>query len=181
VFAGLSPHSRLLRFHAPVPRLTASWCRLLTAVDGRRHAAIVAEAFVDGRWAAVGIARIAATGPGTAELAFAVVDAWHGRGIGGRLVDEAACLAVDLGHERLTALVLRENARARALLRSRFPDATVTGRGAAQEFLIPLPTMSLAPTGALEYTRGALAVDRRNQSRALVRSQTSGRPAAVCA
>ena len=54
VFAGLSPQSRHLRFHSPIPRLTAPVRRALLAVDGRDHVALVAVA----RGKPVGITRL---------------------------------------------------------------------------------------------------------------------------
>ena len=50
VFAGMSRSSRYLRYHTPLPRLTAHNERLLTDVDGRRHVALVAELAGDDGW-----------------------------------------------------------------------------------------------------------------------------------
>ncbi|MGQ0573949.1 MAG: GNAT family N-acetyltransferase, partial [Pseudonocardia sp.] len=120
VFAGLSPDSRYLRFHAPVPRLTAGLRRALLDVDGRDHIALVAE---DDIGDPVGVARAVRdrTRRDEAELAVAVVDAWHRRGVGRRLVQAVADRAAGVGIRRLTARVLPENAAALGLFRSLFP------------------------------------------------------------
>ena len=125
VFAGLSSRSRYLRFHTPVPRLTAAMRAALLDLDGHDRVALVAEVRRPGLRARhpVGIARMYRTGPGEAELAVAVVDAWQGRGIGRSLLTELGALARDLGYERLFGLVLPENGAVVRLLQRVFPGA----------------------------------------------------------
>lgn len=77
VFDGMSAHSRYVRFHGPRPRLTDTMRRQLTAVDDDRHVALVAEVSDGDDVIPVGVARLIAVGDDTAEVAFAVVDAWH--------------------------------------------------------------------------------------------------------
>ena len=120
LLAGMSPQSRYLRFHSPVPRLTAGMRRVLLDVDGHDKVALVAE---DGAGAPIGIARtirdpLRRT---EAELAVAVVDAWHRRGVGRDLVTAVAERALRTGVRRLTARVLPQNAAALGLLRHTFP------------------------------------------------------------
>lgn len=124
VFGGLSVRSRYLRFHSPVARLTGPMRAALLDVDGHDRVALVAE--VRRPWTAavaVGIARLHRTGPGEAELAVVVVDAWHGRGIGRRLLTEVGDLARDLGYVRLFGLALPENGAVVRLLQRVFPGA----------------------------------------------------------
>jgi GNAT superfamily N-acetyltransferase len=118
--AGLSPRSRYLRFHAPIPALSAGMRRVLLDVDGRDRIALVAEAD-DGT--PVGIARMSRDRgfPGEAEIAVSTVDAWHRRGVARVLVTAVAERARAVGVRRLTARVLRENGAAIALFRSAFP------------------------------------------------------------
>lgn len=126
LMSGLSPRSRYLRFHTPIPALTAGMRRALLDVDGRDRVAMVAEAD-DG--AAVGIARTIRDRlrPTEAEIAVAVVDAWQHRGVGRRLVTAVTERARLAGVLRMTARVRSENAAALALFRSVFP-ASLTHR-----------------------------------------------------
>jgi GNAT superfamily N-acetyltransferase len=120
LMAGLSPRSRYLRFHVPLPALSADMRRVLLDVDGRDRIALVAEAD-DG--APVGIARVSRDrgSSGEAEIAVATVDAWHRRGVGRLLVTAVAARARAAGVRRLSARVLPENGAAIALFRSVFP------------------------------------------------------------
>jgi GNAT superfamily N-acetyltransferase len=136
VFDGLSPHSRYLRFHAGLPRLTAALRASLVAVDGSRRVALVAESTVGGE--PVGIARFVATGSDRAELAVAVVDAWQGCGVGRRLLEELRRAALDLGYRELTALVLPENRTMVTLLRRVFPGTVAAVDGGALELICPV-------------------------------------------
>lgn len=99
--------------------------RALLDVDGRDHIALVAEAGGDGRCEppAVGIARMIRDPrvPDEAELAVAVVDAWHRRGVGRRLLEEIGQQAVAVGVTQLHARVLPDNTAALELLRAVFP------------------------------------------------------------
>lgn len=119
VFDGLSAQSRYLRFHAPMPRLTAAMRRQLVDLDGRRRAAVVAESGKK----AVGIARLVATGDNVAEIAIAVVDDWQRKGIGTRLIAELGRLATDLSYTELTGDVLYENVPMLRFVRRAFPGA----------------------------------------------------------
>lgn len=122
VFRGLSPQSRYLRFHAPVPRLTAAVHRRLADLDGRRRAALVAEC----HHRPVGIARLAATGGAAAEVAIAVVDPWQRKGVGTRLVAELATLAAALDYTALHGDVLHDNQPMLHLVRRLLPGARLT-------------------------------------------------------
>jgi GNAT superfamily N-acetyltransferase len=119
VFAGMSPVSRRLRFHLPMTRLPGYIRRHLTQLDRRSRAAVVAWA--DGR--PVGIGRLAAVSATEAEAAIAVVDAWHGRGLGRRLLTDLSTLASDLGYERLVAEWLEDAWSAYSDLQFDMPDS----------------------------------------------------------
>lgn len=120
LFAGLSMRSRYLRFHSPIPRMTPGMRLALLDVDGRDRIALVAEAD-DGT--PVGIARMIRDrgSPDEAEIAVTVVDAWHRRGIGRRLVVAVAERAMAVGVRRLSARVLPGNPAALGLFRAVFP------------------------------------------------------------
>ena len=138
VFAGLSPHSRYLRFHSPIPRLPAAVRARLVDVDGTRQAAVVAE--VDGPDGPrpIGIARVIGTGHGTADLAVAVVDAWQRRGIGRRLLGAVAAIAEAIGYTELRGSVLPENVAMQRLARSVLPMARPWYDGETVQIVAPI-------------------------------------------
>jgi GNAT superfamily N-acetyltransferase len=107
VFDGLSAQSRTDRYLVGVPRLTGSMATALTAVDDHRHIAWLAT--VDDRPA--GIARAVRVGPATAELAFEVVDACQGVGLGAALVDALTTAGAVSGIDRVRATVHPSNHR----------------------------------------------------------------------
>jgi RimJ/RimL family protein N-acetyltransferase len=116
VFAGLSERSRRLRFLGPKPRLSGRDLDALVDIERREREAIVAVEAATGR--AIGIARFVAYEDGRrAEIAFAVVDAWQGHGVGSRLTDELASALREAGIERVEATLDSGNEPARALLR----------------------------------------------------------------
>lgn len=127
-FAGLSERSRFLRYHAATPRLTARMRRALLDIDGFRHLADVAETPTDNGLRAIGIARLLDLGAGRAEIAVEVVDAWHRRGVGSRLLASIGREAARLGYVEVQADVLPENRPMRRLLGQVLPDAVVDHR-----------------------------------------------------
>jgi GNAT superfamily N-acetyltransferase len=132
VFAGLSTRSRYLRFHSPVPRLPASVRDRLVDIDGKRHAAVVAE---DRDLGPIGLAQVFGAGHGTADLAVAVVDSWQRRGIGRRLLTAVAALAEEIGYTELRGTVLPENVAMQRLARSVLPWARPWFDGEAVQFV----------------------------------------------
>ncbi|QIO33984.1 GNAT family N-acetyltransferase [Bradyrhizobium sp. 1(2017)] len=86
-------------------------------VDFKNHVALVACVADAGRSTIVGGARYVAAGPGCAETAFMVIDAWQGRGIGGLLLRHLISLAREAGLKELTAEVLPNNAAMLRLFR----------------------------------------------------------------
>jgi RimJ/RimL family protein N-acetyltransferase len=146
VFAGMSSQSRHLRFHGPRPRLTDAMRRMLTDVDGRRHVALVAEVVEGDDVAPIGIGHLIALDETTAEVAFSVVDAWHGNGVGRRLLTALRHRAVDLGYARLRAYVMVGNLAASRLLSSVLPEGFARRVGMAHEFTAPLPSRINTPS-----------------------------------
>jgi GNAT superfamily N-acetyltransferase len=114
VFDRLGPRSRILRFGGAKTVLSAAELELLARVDGNRHA-LVAYA---GN-APIGIARLVRdeSDRTTAEVAFAVVDDWQGRGVGNVLVDMLVADARAVGITRLRATMHAENRASLALMR----------------------------------------------------------------
>jgi RimJ/RimL family protein N-acetyltransferase len=79
-------------------------------VDFTNHVALVAVAQEDGKPTIIGGGRYIVFEPERAEMAFVVVDAWQGRGIGSTLMRHLVKIASDAGLQELTAEVLPENA-----------------------------------------------------------------------
>ena len=113
VFKRLSERSRRARFNGPKPCLNRSELRQLASIDRNRYALV---GYVDGDEQPVAIARLVRDGD-TAEIAFAVADAYQRRGIGLALAAELVADARAAGITEITALVTSDNPGAVALLR----------------------------------------------------------------
>lgn len=111
VFDALGPASRLLRFNGAKNALTRADLALLTRVDADHHVLVAWHGGTP-----VGIARLARDGE-CAEVAFAVADAWQGRGVGSVLAERLAADARAAGIRRLRADVKPGNVRSLSLLR----------------------------------------------------------------
>jgi RimJ/RimL family protein N-acetyltransferase len=138
ILAGLSPTSRWSRYLTSLTRLTPALRAALLAVDGDRHVAFVAEVGRGARRTPVGLARYVVDGPDRAEVAYEVVDAWQGRGVGDRLVATLVRTAHERGIAELHATVLADNAPSLTLLRRH------------------LPTLRVVPEAGLLEARGTL-------------------------
>ncbi len=126
-FARLSAESRVARFFTGMPRLSELFLDHLVDVDEVKHVAIVAEDMsrisdVDEQTTGlgVGVARyiVSSTDAVRAELAVAVIDEYHGRGIGHLLLDALIDHAVGNGITTGTATVLSDNTKMLGLLTS---------------------------------------------------------------
>lgn len=146
VFDGMSSNSRHLRFHGPRPRMTAAMRRMLTDVDGRQHVALVAEVVEGGDVTPIGLGHLIAIDETIGEVAFSVVDAWHGHAIGRRLLTALRHRAVDLGYARVRAYVMVGNHAASHLLWSVLPDGSARRVGMAHEFTASLPSRVDGPS-----------------------------------
>jgi GNAT superfamily N-acetyltransferase len=122
VFDAMSPESRYYRFLQAMPRLPGGMRRLLAGADGERHRA--AAAWHDDR--PVGIVRLVTDRDGDVELSVAVIDAYHGRGLGRTLVAAALETARTMGREPMV-LVHGQNHRALGLFRSHGFRFTIDG------------------------------------------------------
>jgi RimJ/RimL family protein N-acetyltransferase len=115
LFERLSPRSRLRRFLAAKPALSGREVAYLTEVDHRTHEALVAVA-PDGTFIGVGRYACGIGETTLADVAFAVDDAWQGRGVGTGLARLVLERARANGIERLQATTLSDNGPARKLL-----------------------------------------------------------------
>jgi GNAT superfamily N-acetyltransferase len=78
-------------------------------IDFVKHVALVAVANDGGQPTIVGGGRYVVVRPGQAEVAFAIVDAYQGLGIGSALMRHLAILGREAGLREFTAEVLSEN------------------------------------------------------------------------
>jgi acetyl coenzyme A synthetase (ADP forming)-like protein len=152
LFESLSKQSRYLRFHgAPAPGanlvtpfLDPEWKErgsLVGIMQAEEEQRIVALA----SWARL-------RDPTTAEVAFAVADAFQGKGIGTRLLEQLAGLAAEAGIERFVAEVLSENVAMLSVFADAGFDVSRRLGGGTVEVAFPI-----APTD-----RYREAVDRRD-------------------
>jgi acetate---CoA ligase (ADP-forming) len=125
-FEALSPDSRYLRFHGATTIDQQTVAGALET-DWQSRGSLLGElAGRDGLVRPVALATLVRLrDPSRAEVAFAVADELHGRGIGTRLLERLAAHAADAGIEELVAEVLPHNA---AMLRVFDEAGFETGR-----------------------------------------------------
>jgi GNAT superfamily N-acetyltransferase len=112
----LSSESRVRRFNASKPRFTQRELATLARVDAHSHSFV---AWVDGDPEPAGFAQLVgdASERTHAEIAFAVADVYHGRGIGSALVDRLADDARAAGITHLRATIQSSNTAAFVLVK----------------------------------------------------------------
>lgn len=159
VFAGMSSHSRRMRFLSPVPAMTDSMLQRLTDVDHEQHGCWVATTGAE----AVGLGRYIRMPerPGTAEVAFDVVDRYQGRGLGSLLLDVVGAAAGVAGVDSLFWVMDPANTRVRRLA-ARWGDPFVLEYDAL-EGTTPLPDVDRLD--AAKVARVARAARRRTAVR----------------
>ena len=141
--AGLSPENMYLRFFT-VSALSAEReaARICRAPDGQ-HAALLA--WLDGDLVGVASYELQGQADGFAEIAFAVPDRMHGRGVATLLLEHLVSLARSRGLRGFTAETLSENT---AMLRV-FADAGLPARrhlsDGTVELTFPLPAGDADP------------------------------------
>jgi acetyl coenzyme A synthetase (ADP forming)-like protein len=115
-FESLSARSVQFRFFGAKRRLTDAELQRFTEPDFVHHVALVATLLGGDGERIIGVGRYfqlepAAGQPRRAEVAFAVLDEFHGRGIGTLLLEHLGRIARDAGIEEFAADVLGENNR----------------------------------------------------------------------
>lgn len=105
----VSAQSLFRRFFAVRREFTDKEIAFFVNVDFANHVALIAIIEKAGRPAIIGGGRYVVVTPGTAELAFAVVDAYQGQGVGSALMRHLIAIARDAGLRQLVAEVLAEN------------------------------------------------------------------------
>ena len=151
--AAMSPENIYLRFFSLSPRAGDQEAQRVCREPGPDHAALLA--WLGSRL--VGVASYESTGrPGEAEIAFAVPDDMHRRGIATVLLEHLASLARQRGLRAFIAETLAENS---AMLRV-FADAGLPAQrrmsGGVVELIFPLPggEADRSPGGYLESVAG---------------------------
>ena len=134
LFARLGPRSRDLRFGGPKPRLSVHELDLLARVDADRH---VLVGYVDGDPQPAALAQLVRDGS-AAEIAFAVADAYQGRGVGSVLARELAADARAAGVTALRATVTGDNPAAVSLVRRVARSLQVSWNGAQRDYVAQL-------------------------------------------
>jgi GNAT superfamily N-acetyltransferase len=110
-FERLSPQSRYRRFFRHIDHLTDRQLAYLTEVDGHDHVAWIATLPDEPGEPGVGVARWVRLrdDPEVAEAAVTVIDAYHNRGIGRRLLLVAAASAIERGVSAFRVSVMADN------------------------------------------------------------------------
>ena len=104
-----SSQSLYRRFFGAKRSFTEKEIDFFLNVDFVSHVALVAVLDEGGRSAIVGGGRYIVLQPGTAEVAFVVIDQRQGQGIGGALMKHLAAIARQAGLKEFVAEVLPEN------------------------------------------------------------------------
>jgi acetyl coenzyme A synthetase (ADP forming)-like protein len=154
-FHDLSPESRRRRFFTLAEPGSALIEKLCDSSDPVRALTLLAIRVVDGEARPIAVGSYLAESPTAAEVAFAVDDRFHGKGLGTVLLERLAAAAIAHGFRRFEATTLAENAQMLEVfresgfeIRSRPESGTIAVR------------LSLDPTAeavASEDRRNALA------------------------
>jgi RimJ/RimL family protein N-acetyltransferase len=145
------------RFFVPKRHFSDKELDFFMNVDFKNHMALVAEIDENGRRVIVGGGRYIMVQPGQAEMAFAVVDAYQGKGIGAVLMRHLVAIARDGGLKKLIAEVLPENAAmlkadlasvplpARTFKSSTLPCSLLEWKSSRRLFLLRCMSQQLGP------------------------------------
>jgi GNAT superfamily N-acetyltransferase len=109
-FKGLSEKSVYFRFMGIRRDLSPEDLRHLTELDFKNHVGLAATLIENGRERFIGVGRyICGADPARAEVAFAILDGFQGRGIGTLLLEHLSLIADANGVAKFEADVLGEN------------------------------------------------------------------------
>jgi acetyl coenzyme A synthetase (ADP forming)-like protein len=107
---GLTPHTKYLRFHGTIPMMGLEEAIRFCTVDYTNTFAFVAEVMKEKRRDIIAIGRYYRLPSNySAEIAFVIDDAYQSKGIGTKLVEWLANVALDNGITTFEADVLAEN------------------------------------------------------------------------
>lgn len=108
-FHDLSPESRRRRFFSISEPPDVIVDRLADSSDPMRAVTLMAIRTVDGESMPIAVGSYISVGHNTAEVAFAVDDRFHGKGLGTALLERLAAIAATNGFRRFEAITLPEN------------------------------------------------------------------------
>jgi GNAT superfamily N-acetyltransferase len=147
-YGDLSEDSLEARFLGAAPGIGDGTARFFCGPDHEHREGIVAEAVgADGRRTIVGHLCLEPIGPGNAEMAIAVADAWQHRGLGRALLGRAVEWARTHGIAQLSASMRCSNVAVIGLIRSMgLPVAFGAGDGGVVEARLVL--LEALPTAA---------------------------------
>lgn len=117
LFTRLTPESRYRRYLSPKPRLSERELDYLLDIDHVHHEALAAVDERNGAFVAAARYVQLPDQPAVADVAIEVADDLHRQGIGTALALRTLERARANGFRRVSAMTLRDNAPARALLR----------------------------------------------------------------
>jgi len=106
-----STQSVFRRFFAAKRAFSEQEIAFFVNIDFIAHVALVAVTQENGQAAIIGGARYIVTQPGTAEVAFTVIDAHQGQGLGAALMRHLVAIARTAGLSEFIAEVLPDNVR----------------------------------------------------------------------
>lgn len=139
-YGGLSPDSLEARFHGAGPGVAGTVATRFCGPDHEHREGIVAIVTGDtGRPVVIGHLCLEPSTPGEVEMAIAVADAWHRRGVGRALLAAGIAWARRHGLARMRASMRADNAAVIGLVRSMgLPVWFDWADGGVVEVVIPL-------------------------------------------
>ena len=145
-YAGLSPDSRVARFHGAASTIPEAMAASFCHPDHRHREGIVAESLdANGERTIVGHGCIEPTDDGATEMAIAVADAWHRHGVGRAILSDSILWAQLHGVARLVASIQCGNAAMFVLVRSMgYPITYGSPAGGTVDACLDLRGSSLA-------------------------------------
>ena len=107
--ARTSPQSLYRRFFGAKRHFSEAEIAYFMNADFVKHVCLLAVVEEDGRPAIIGGVRYLVQEPGKAEISFAIIDEYQGKGIGTALMQHAAGIAREAGLNEFTAEVMPGN------------------------------------------------------------------------
>ena len=138
LFPALSAQTRFRRFNSLYANLTDKQLTSLFDLDYRDRFAWAVEVACDGVRAPVALGRYARhTGSRRVDVAMTVRDDWHGRGLGGSLLDTLILTAHHYGFVAFETIVTADNGAMLHLLRQRGAQLSIPTSGEV-DVVLPL-------------------------------------------